>query len=57
MNPDIPDDLKTELYGVADRDNLDAHRELLREKGLSEAAIDNRYRLFCSTEVIAGGKG
>ncbi len=31
--------------------NLAAHRELLREHGLSEAEIDNRYRLFCAEEV------
>ena len=37
--------------------NLQAHRVLLREKGLSEAAIDSRYRLFCSMDQLAGGKG
>jgi len=31
--------------------NLDAHRALLRERGLGEAEIDNRYRLFCSADV------
>lgn len=31
--------------------NLDAHRDLLRAHGLSEAEIDNRYRLFCASET------
>ncbi len=31
--------------------NLDSHRTLLRECGLSEAEINNRYRLFCSADV------
>ncbi|MCB9477088.1 MAG: hypothetical protein H6684_10450 [Deltaproteobacteria bacterium] len=28
--------------------NLDAHRQLLRESGLTDAQIESRYRLFCS---------
>ncbi len=31
--------------------NLEAHRALLRERGLGEAEIDSRYRLFCSADV------
>jgi coenzyme F420-reducing hydrogenase gamma subunit len=31
--------------------NLDAHRQLLKEKGYSDAAIENRYRLFCSNDI------
>ena len=31
--------------------NLDAHRQLLKEKGHSDAAIENRYRLFCSNDL------
>ncbi len=30
--------------------NLRAHRQLLRENGLSEQQIDSRYRLFCSAD-------
>ncbi len=36
--------------------NLDSHRALLRERGLDDAEIDNRYRLFCSTDVEALGR-
>ncbi len=35
--------------------NLRAHRQLLREKGLSEREIDNRYRLFCSADNLGRG--
>jgi len=37
--------------------NLEAHRALLRERGLSDALIDNRYRLFCSNDRLTGGEG
>ncbi len=30
--------------------NLEAHKQLLKEKGLSDEAIENRYRLFCSND-------
>ncbi len=33
--------------------NLHSHRALLSERGLSEAEINNRYRLFCSADVEA----
>jgi len=33
--------------------NLDAHRQLLLENGLSEKEITSRYRLFCGTESVA----
>ena len=33
--------------------NLRAHRDLLRASGLSEAAIDDRYRLFCAHDLEA----
>ena len=39
--------------------NLGAHRELLRESGLSDAEIDSRYRLFCASQreqVRPGGR-
>ncbi|MBF0176690.1 MAG: hypothetical protein HQL63_07575 [Magnetococcales bacterium] len=36
--------------GTLPHANMVAHRELLRKKGLSAALIQNRYRLFCSTE-------
>ncbi|MBF0461717.1 MAG: hypothetical protein HQL87_10000 [Magnetococcales bacterium] len=38
--------------GVLPHANLAAHRQLLREKGLSDALIQNRYRLFCSAEPL-----
>ncbi len=31
--------------------NLEAHRQLLKEKGHSDAAIESRYRLFCSNDL------
>ncbi len=31
--------------------NLESHRALLREHGLGEGEINNRYRLFCSAEI------
>jgi len=31
--------------------NLEAHRLLLKEKGHSDAAIESRYRLFCSNDL------
>jgi len=31
--------------------NLEAHRQLLKENGQSDAAIDSRYRLFCSNDL------
>jgi coenzyme F420-reducing hydrogenase gamma subunit len=34
--------------------NLDAHRALLRESGLSDAEIDSRYRLFCASQTPQG---
>ncbi|PIE90727.1 MAG: NADH:ubiquinone oxidoreductase [Acidobacteria bacterium] len=33
--------------------NLEAHRQLLLDKGLDEKDITSRYRLFCSTEAVA----
>jgi coenzyme F420-reducing hydrogenase gamma subunit len=35
--------------------NWDAHRQLMREKGVPEEVIESRYRLFCANENI--GKG
>jgi len=32
--------------------NVNAHNALMRSRGLSEKAIENRYRLFCSAEKI-----
>ncbi|HIJ84821.1 MAG: Oxidored q6 protein [Magnetococcales bacterium] len=36
--------------GLLPHAHREAHRWLLKEKGLSDAHIDNRYRLFCSTQ-------
>lgn len=37
--------------GLMPQANLAAHRQLLRDKGLSDEDIDSRYRLFCTGEL------
>jgi len=37
--------------GLLPHAKLEAHRALLRERGQDEAEIDNRYRLFCTTDM------
>lgn len=31
--------------------NIEAHRQLLREKGMTDSDIDRRYQLFCTSEM------
>lgn len=42
--------------GTLPHANLEAHRQLLREKGLSDQQIHSRYHLFCSTDNINRGR-
>ncbi|MBF0138419.1 MAG: hypothetical protein H7833_13130 [Magnetococcus sp. DMHC-1] len=42
--------------GLLPQANLAAHQALLREKGATEASIQNRYRLFCSAEPPGKGR-
>lgn len=42
--------------GTLPQANVEAHRQLLREKGLSDQEIRSRYRLFCTAESILEGE-
>ncbi len=40
--------------GILPGANVESHRQLLRDCGLSDSDIDSRYRLFCASDI--GGK-